>query len=130
MISWPAANPIRWVKPSIATVSPSRTSSATASCIDATFDPDMAPEYRARKRRGAGRRPAPRNRRGALLELEVGPLDRTVGEAEDELPAGAGPRLVGLPDVRVGVSGRVVAEAAAAGGEGRLEAVDVGARVA
>src|SRR3712207_6127409 len=37
MISWPAAKQIRWVKPSIATVSPSRTSSATASRIDATL---------------------------------------------------------------------------------------------
>src|SRR5438445_13569626 len=33
MISWPAAKQIRWVKPSIATVSPSRTRSATASRI-------------------------------------------------------------------------------------------------
>src|SRR5919197_5061602 len=33
MISWPAAKQIRWVKPSIATVSPSRTSSPTASAI-------------------------------------------------------------------------------------------------
>src|SRR5262245_60641938 len=31
MISWPAANGMRWVKPSSATVSPSRTCSATAS---------------------------------------------------------------------------------------------------
>src|SRR5919206_171677 len=38
MISWPAAKQIRWVNPSIATVSPSRTSSATASCIDATLE--------------------------------------------------------------------------------------------
>src|SRR3954447_3627072 len=37
MISWPAAKQIRCVKPSIATVSPSWTSSATASCIDATL---------------------------------------------------------------------------------------------
>src|SRR6266571_1237565 len=33
MISWPAAKQIRWVNPSIATVSPSRTRSATASRI-------------------------------------------------------------------------------------------------
>src|ERR1051325_6581149 len=38
MISWPAANEMRWVKPSIATVSPSRTTSRTASAIDATFE--------------------------------------------------------------------------------------------
>src|SRR5215212_8428299 len=37
MISWPAAKQMRCVKPSIATVSPSWTSSATASCIDATL---------------------------------------------------------------------------------------------
>src|SRR5262245_53762276 len=37
MISCPAANEIRWVKPSIATVSPSWTSSATASCIVVTL---------------------------------------------------------------------------------------------
>src|SRR6476646_11838333 len=38
MISWPAANEMRCVNPSIATVSPSRTRSAMASCIDATLD--------------------------------------------------------------------------------------------
>src|SRR2546430_1899541 len=38
MISWPAAKQIRWVKPSMATVSPSRTSAATASRIDVTLD--------------------------------------------------------------------------------------------
>src|SRR5919106_2854197 len=38
MISWPAAKQIRCVNPSIATVSPSRTRSATASRIVATFD--------------------------------------------------------------------------------------------
>src|SRR3954453_16964077 len=32
--SWPAANGMRWVNPSIATVSPSRTSEATASRRD------------------------------------------------------------------------------------------------
>src|SRR5689334_20600608 len=37
MISWPAANEIRCVNPSIATVSPSWTSSATASCIVVTL---------------------------------------------------------------------------------------------
>src|SRR3954454_4433037 len=37
MISCPAANEIRCVKPSIATVSPSWTSSATASCIVVTL---------------------------------------------------------------------------------------------
>src|SRR5919204_6215348 len=37
MISWPAAKQIRWVNPSIATVSPSRTSSATASRIETTL---------------------------------------------------------------------------------------------
>src|SRR5438067_10954281 len=39
MISCPAAKQIRWVNPSMATVSPSRTRSATASRIDATFPP-------------------------------------------------------------------------------------------
>src|SRR6476660_5932261 len=38
LISWPAANGLKWVNPSIATVSPPRTSSRTASAIDATFD--------------------------------------------------------------------------------------------
>ncbi len=37
MISWPAAKQMRWVKPSTATVSPSRTSSAIASRIEATL---------------------------------------------------------------------------------------------
>src|SRR6478752_3841081 len=37
MISWPAENPIRCVKPSMATVSPSRTRSAIASRIEATL---------------------------------------------------------------------------------------------
>src|SRR5262245_20674802 len=37
MISWPAANEIRWVNPSIATVSPSWTNSATASRIVVTL---------------------------------------------------------------------------------------------
>src|SRR5258706_14289525 len=39
MISWPAANEMRCVKPSIATVSPSRTTSRMASAIEATFEP-------------------------------------------------------------------------------------------
>src|SRR5438477_1475531 len=34
MISWPAANGMRWVKPSIAIVSPSRMASSTASARD------------------------------------------------------------------------------------------------
>src|SRR6476659_631502 len=38
MISCPAAKQIRWVKPSIATVSPSRTRSATASRIGACLE--------------------------------------------------------------------------------------------
>jgi hypothetical protein len=38
MISCPAANEMRWVNPSIATVSPSRTSSAIASRIVATLE--------------------------------------------------------------------------------------------
>src|SRR4051794_6696591 len=38
MISWPAANPMRCVKPSMATVSPSRTRSATASRMVATLE--------------------------------------------------------------------------------------------
>src|SRR5215203_748425 len=37
MISWPAANEMRWVKPSMATVSPSRTSVAMASRMEATL---------------------------------------------------------------------------------------------
>ena len=37
-ISWPALNEIRWVKPSIATVSPSPTLAAIASCIVATLE--------------------------------------------------------------------------------------------
>src|SRR6266568_4654780 len=38
MISWPAAKQIKWVNPSMATVSPSRTSSATASRMVLTLD--------------------------------------------------------------------------------------------
>ena len=44
--SWPAACGIRWVKPSIATVSPSRTVAAIASAsvtISATSDPSSSP---------------------------------------------------------------------------------------
>src|SRR5919197_1374513 len=41
MISWPAAKQMRWVNPSMATVSPSRTSSPIASRIDATFPSAM-----------------------------------------------------------------------------------------
>src|SRR5579872_6173555 len=37
MISCAAAKQMRWVKPSMTTVSPSRTKRATASCIDMTF---------------------------------------------------------------------------------------------
>src|SRR5919197_2249148 len=37
MISCPAAKQMRWVKPSMATVSPSRTRSATASRIEVTL---------------------------------------------------------------------------------------------
>src|SRR5439155_23754771 len=43
MISCPAAKQIRCVKPSMATVSPSRTSSAMASRIVVTFEPDTRP---------------------------------------------------------------------------------------
>src|SRR5690349_1584153 len=42
MISWPAANEMRWVNPSIATASPSRTISRTASAIEATLDDAIA----------------------------------------------------------------------------------------
>jgi len=44
MISCPAANEMRWVKPSMTTTSPSRTNRATASCIDIAFDasPDIS----------------------------------------------------------------------------------------
>jgi hypothetical protein len=52
MISWPAANEMRCVKPSIATVSPSRTTAATASRIVATLLVLMAVQYR----RSAGAR--------------------------------------------------------------------------
>src|SRR5438094_231646 len=51
MISCPAAKQMRWVNPSMATVSPSRTSSAMASRIDATLD--VTP-LRALGRLGAG----------------------------------------------------------------------------
>src|SRR5437773_3377166 len=68
MISWPAARPMRCVKPSIATVSPSRTSSATASRMEATFDAVNAPPKQACREpaggggtsaRGPGRTPLP-----------------------------------------------------------------------
>ena len=55
MISCPAAKQMRCVKPSIATVSPSRTSSAIASRIDATFEVAHRPWPVARRaRRSAG----------------------------------------------------------------------------
>ena len=77
MISCPAAKPMRWVKPSIATVSPSRTSSAIASRIDATLRGhpaasslaasapavDAAPRRRPLGRTSSGRRPRRRPRR-------------------------------------------------------------------
>src|SRR5262249_36892642 len=54
----------------------------------------------------------------ALLELEVRHLRRAVVELYQQLAAGAFPRLVGLPDVGVGVGRRVVAQPAVAGGDG------------
>src|SRR4029077_5968593 len=48
MISWPAAKEIRCVKPSIATVSPSWTSAATASCIVVTLLTPPPPALRGR----------------------------------------------------------------------------------
>src|SRR3954453_22091171 len=52
---------------------------------------------------------------------EGGRLGRaSVGEPDDEGPAGAGPGLVGLPHVGVPVGGRVVEQAAGTGGDGRL----------
>ena len=50
MISWPAAKQIRWVKPSITTVSPSRTRAATASRMVVTLEPAL------KRSRSAGRR--------------------------------------------------------------------------
>src|SRR5207247_5667908 len=46
MISCPAAKQIRWVNPSMATVAPSRTSSATASRIVATFEASAIGRFR------------------------------------------------------------------------------------
>src|SRR5438445_3337986 len=62
MISCPAAKQIRWVNPSMATVSPSRTSSATASRIVVTFCSDTEPGWyqRCNGRRHARRRGADR----------------------------------------------------------------------
>src|ERR671936_12401 len=61
MISCPAAKQIRWVKPSIATVSPSRTRSATASCIETTFSVTSASAFRHPA--GAGVQPSSGPRR-------------------------------------------------------------------
>src|SRR5213594_677178 len=55
MISCPAAKQIRWVKPSMATESPSRTSSPTASRIEETFEAVAIRSLSARRRRRSGR---------------------------------------------------------------------------
>jgi hypothetical protein len=48
-----------------------------------------------------------------LVELEQRDVVGGVVELHDELPAGARPRLVGLPHIGVGVRGRVVTQVAA-----------------
>src|SRR5690349_16460705 len=74
MISWPAAKEIRWVKPSITTVSPSRTWAATASCmlrtLEATGD---APPLTLREAQQAGVRS--RDRAQPLVDHPEGGID-------------------------------------------------------
>src|SRR6478609_6789630 len=93
MISWPAANEIRWVNPSIATVSPSRTSSRTASAIDATFDVVTGPvSATAVRERGSARRFDPGHRVGCLGGVQ----DRLDGALAGDL----GDRLAEDPERR------------------------------
>src|SRR6266508_121882 len=75
MISWPAANGIRWVKPSSATVSPSWTSSATASASEAICATGRLLERRYRLRTIAGHRTFRGSGwRGRLRQLADGKL--------------------------------------------------------
>src|SRR5688572_32581044 len=62
---------------------------------------------------------SPRPRKRALLEREVRAVEGAVRELQDELATGAGPRLVGLPDVVVLAGARLVAQRAATGGHRR-----------
>src|SRR5215472_13979975 len=64
-----------------------------------------------------------RQPRRRLLELEIGPVSDPVGRLQDEGATGAGPALVGLPDVGVTAAGGVVAEGAASGVERRVDPV-------
>src|SRR5215208_712122 len=86
MISWPAANEMRWVKPSIATVSRSRTMSRTASAIEATLLVDttsgsQAVPVRVRSAGGLD----PRNRPGRLRRPQDRLLGRLAGHVGDGL---------------------------------------------
>src|SRR6478752_247015 len=86
MISWPAANEIRWVNPSIATVSPSRTSSRTASAIDATFDVVTGPvSATAANERSLTRRLDPADRVGRLGGMQDRPVSALAGDLGDRL---------------------------------------------
>src|SRR5215210_3678523 len=88
MISWPAAKLIRWVNPSIATVSPSRTSAAIASAMVATFvvTAEVSGTGPSRVGRESARRfdARDRTRRGRGLEdVAVVARDVADGLAED-----------------------------------------------
>src|SRR3954451_14428804 len=83
MISWPAANGIRWVKPSSATVSPSWTYSAIAS---------------SRARRSATRRP--RGGRGWGLRLVLDHAEHVAQVEQVVLHRALGARGVALLDRR------------------------------
>src|SRR6184192_4365956 len=57
-------------------------------------------------------------------ELEVRHVVGPVVQPDDQLPAGARPGLIGLPDVDVPVGGSVVGEAARAGRDGLLDRIE------
>ncbi len=86
MISWPAAKPMRWVKPSIATVSPSCTSAATASRIDATLECSWPAHHDAA--RSGGLRPRGGDLRHGLAEDPQPGRDLVLGRRSAQATCG------------------------------------------
>ncbi len=93
MISWPAANEMRCVKPSIATVSPSRTRSAIASRIVATLEVLTS-------RLSASRRSARRSAGDLALVHRAGRVDLR----EDLARRGRRPAATASPKIRSAVA--------------------------
>src|SRR5512135_2731800 len=104
MISWPAAKQMRWVKPSITTVSPSCTCAAMASCIDSTLEALSVIGYRLSAKLDQ-----------TLVEDRQGGIDvvvvhderrrqtqRALAGAEQEEPLGEGQPLELADEVGVG----------------------------